>query len=89
MDTAYQDMRLLIEKNRDKVQAIAQGLLKFETLDVAEIEKLLRGEPLDKTSVNDLLDRERAKNAPAIPPKASSQPGVEHSPGAGAIPAPQ
>ena len=86
METAYQDTRLLIEKNRDKVQAIAQALLRYETLDVGDVEKIVRGEPLDKTSVNELLDKERAKNAAAVPPKTPGI-GVEHSPGTGAIPA--
>jgi cell division protease FtsH len=81
MDRAYQDTKVLIESNRDKIKALAEALMKYETLDVGEVDQILRGEKLDKPNMNDLLDRERAK--PVTPVRPSGRPGVEHSPNAG------
>jgi cell division protease FtsH len=76
VDEAVDETRRLLEENRSKIEDIAQGLLKYETLDAGEVEKLIKGESLDKPTVNDLLDaadtddrsRVKAKEAPKQPP---------------------
>lgn len=62
VDTAYETARKIMVENRDKVEAIAKALLKFETITGEEVNALIRGETLERTSVNDLLDSAEAKN---------------------------
>ncbi|MCD6393859.1 MAG: ATP-dependent zinc metalloprotease FtsH [Planctomycetes bacterium] len=62
IDQAYTDARHLIEANKDKMEAIAKALLKYETLDAADVEVILSGRELDKPTVSDLLAMEQAKN---------------------------
>ncbi len=76
---AYDDANKLIEENWDKVVAIAEALLKYETLSSDDVDKLMKGESLDKPTVSDLLDAEAAK-APASPPAPSTD---NHEPEAG------
>ncbi len=40
-DEAYAEATRLIEENRDKLEAIAQGLLEYETLDGSHIEEIM------------------------------------------------
>ncbi len=72
VDNAFEETRQLILANRDKLDAIAQALLKYETLDGQDVHKIIRGEPLDRPSVSDLLDAEGpvARKVAAEPPKA-------------------
>ena len=44
----YQKARKLIEDNMDKLEAIAQGLLEFETLDAPDVRMLADGQTLDE-----------------------------------------
>lgn len=43
----YDRARVLIDENLDKLEAIAQGLLEFETLDSSEVKMLAEGKSLD------------------------------------------
>ncbi|MDO8630330.1 MAG: hypothetical protein Q7R41_07540, partial [Phycisphaerales bacterium] len=61
LDTAYESTRRLMVDNREKVDAIAKALLKFETITGEEVNALIRGESLERTSVADLLDGAGAK----------------------------
>jgi len=61
VDRAYQSARELIETNRDKVERLAQALLKYETLGADEVTRILDGEVLDKPTVADLIGIEQAK----------------------------
>jgi len=56
LDTAYEHATRTINENRDKVEAVAQALLKYETLSGEEVNALIRGESLQRTGVSDLLD---------------------------------
>ncbi len=58
IETLYKQTRELMEANRDKIRAIAEALLKYETLTGNEVHTLIRGESLDKPSISDLLDAE-------------------------------
>ncbi|MEM9083768.1 MAG: ATP-dependent zinc metalloprotease FtsH [Planctomycetota bacterium] len=61
VDEAYQHATRLIDENWDKVQAIAEALLQYETLTAKEVERLMKGERLGKPSVSDLLNAEAEK----------------------------
>ena len=45
IDDQYALARRLIEENRDKVEAMAQALLEFETIDAEQIEDIAQGRP--------------------------------------------
>jgi len=83
MDEAYDATRKLLEANRDKLDGIAQALLKYETLSAEEVQQILDGKPLDKPTVGDLIAAEQAKSneadaepkaEPAAPPVAPDSP---------------
>jgi len=71
IDEAYTKVTDLIEANRDKLEALAQALLKYETLDAEDVRMILNGEVLDKPTVSDLLKLEQQKKPynPAEPKK--------------------
>ena len=46
MDEAYKQAKQVIEANRDRLEHIAQALLKYETLDADEVKVILDGRPL-------------------------------------------
>jgi cell division protease FtsH len=64
MDEAYRMAKQVLAQNRDKVEQIAQALLKYETLDAEEVKLIIEGGRLDKPTVGDLLAAEQAKAGP-------------------------
>jgi len=73
IDAAYAKTRKLLEDNSEKFEALAQALLKYETLDAEEVNAILEGKTLDKPTMDDLIEAEQAKSA-------KPSPGVTHSP---------
>jgi cell division protease FtsH len=69
IDAAYADAERLINQNWDKVIAIAEALLKYETLQGEEVKRLMRGERLGKPTVSELLQQatESAKGKTLAP----------------------
>jgi len=63
IDETYAQTKHIIETHKDQVIAIAEALLKYETLTSNEVDKLMKGESLGKTTVSDLLAAEREKTA--------------------------
>jgi cell division protease FtsH len=61
VDRAYRSAREMIEDNRDKVERLAQALLKYESLGSDEVIRIFDGEVLDKPTVTDLIGVEQAK----------------------------
>ena len=87
MNQAHKEIEDLLKENRQKVQSIAQALLKYETLDAEEVEQLIAGKVLDKPTVDDLLEAEQAKTErPTAAEPPESQPMPE--PPAGTVPEP-
>ena len=86
IDAAYEDARRIIDQNWEKVIAIAEALLRFETLSREDIDRVMRGEQLVKPTVADLLAAESAKPAAKpLPPK--TEPGTDEELG-GMLPSP-
>jgi cell division protease FtsH len=71
IDKALAETRELLMANQNELKALAEALLRYETLTADEVRKILDGASLDKPTVGDLLDRERAR---------STGPGVTISP---------
>jgi cell division protease FtsH len=78
--------RATLAQYRDQTEALARALLKYETLDRADVEKIFRGEPLDKVSLSGLLERE-APPAAARPVSAPASGPLPELPG-GPVPQP-
>ncbi len=90
VDTAYTDAVKMIEDNWDKVVAMAEALLKYETLSSDEVDRLMRGETLNKPTVADLLKAEKDKAdqpAPAPPQPTTDESYGDDAPGAMPSPA--
>ena len=61
-DEAYADATKILEENWEKVVAIAEALLRYETLNSDDVDHLLKGERLEKKTVAEIL-AEEARNA--------------------------
>jgi len=87
IDEAYDDTERMVEENWQHIDAIAQALLKYETLSVDEVDRIMKGERFDKPTVSDLLDAEAARARPRDKePRKRDDLGPE--PGAGPLPSP-
>ena len=81
IDEAYADAERIINENWEAVVAISEALLKYETLQKDEVDKLLRGESLDKPTVADLISREADKS----PPRTESSTSTDEDEGLGDV----
>ncbi|HZW10981.1 MAG TPA: ATP-dependent zinc metalloprotease FtsH [Phycisphaerales bacterium] len=81
VDEAYRDAEQLLEDNWRKVEAVAEALLKYETLSGEEVHKVMRGEPLGRSSLAELLASQRRPSPPAHPPRRDADEGPEAAPG--------
>ena len=88
LENAYEEARQIILENRDKVEAIAEALLKFETLTGEEVNALIRGETLERTSVTDLLDEANAESNVGIARPVQAEPEPRSDLGGDALPQP-
>ena len=89
-DEAYREAEEMLGANWDKVVAVAEALLKHETLTAEEVRKLMAGERLDKPTVSDLLAAEAKKAdgaAPAKPAGGEERPDEGFGPGLSPSPA--
>jgi cell division protease FtsH len=69
IDEAYTGAKRIIDENWEKTVAIAEALLRYETLQGEEVHRLVRGERLDKPTIAELLEQE-AGRYPVPPRKA-------------------
>jgi cell division protease FtsH len=68
IDEAYRDAERILTENWEKVEAVAQALLKHETLDADEVRLLCRGETLDRPSLSGILSDENVGPKPQARP---------------------
>ncbi len=76
VDEAFADAQRMLEAHWDKVVAVAEALLKYETLSSDEVKKLLNGETLGKPTISDLLAAEARKEAAAARPVPELLPDI-------------
>ena len=88
IDEAYAGAESLITENWPNVTAIAEALLKHETLQGEEVQRLLRGEALDKPTVAELLEQEAATTVPDSPQKRTDQGKKKPETGGDVLPSP-
>ena len=84
IDEAFCEAERIVNAHWEQVVAIAEALLKHETLSRDDVDRLMRGERLDKPTVADLLAVEAAKPMkPSLPPPKPELPDL-----GGAMPTP-
>ena len=87
IDGLYEETRVLLDGNRDRVEALAKALLKYETLDANDVDRIMRGDVLTKPTVGDLLAKEQSRRATTIAPSENpAEPDIQL--GGGPLPAP-
>jgi cell division protease FtsH len=87
IDGLYEETRKLLAENRDRVEAVAKALLKYETIDAQDIDRIMRGDNLTRPTVGDLLEKEHSRRATTIQPGPdNTEPDVQL--GGGPLPAP-
>ena len=57
--------REILQDHLDELEVLAQALLEYETLDRKDIDKLMKGEPLDKSDPDDHSDRTPKHSVPS------------------------
>jgi cell division protease FtsH len=62
MDAAFKMAKQVILENKERLEGVAQALLKYETLDAEDVKLILAGGRLDKPTVGELLAAEQARN---------------------------
>jgi cell division protease FtsH len=80
-DEAYADANRMIDSNWEKITAVAEALLRLETLQRDDVDRLMRGELVERPTVAQVL---AAK--PVAPVAPASEPPAEL--GGGAVPSP-
>ena len=89
IDSLWEETRQLLAANKDRVEALARALIKYETLDGQDIDRIMRGDQLTKPTVGDLLEKERNRRATTIAPGTTSEePDVRPGLGGGPLPSP-
>jgi len=88
IDGLYEETRKILEANKDRLEALAKALLKYETLDANDVDRIMRGDNLTKPTVGELLEKEQSRR-PAVtiqPAQDIDQPDVRL--GGGPLPSP-
>jgi cell division protease FtsH len=88
LDTAYETALRIITKHRETVEVISQALLKYETLTGEEVNALIRGESLERSSVSDLLDQAEARPTVGMARPVQLEPNPQAGLGGGPLPQP-
>lgn len=56
IDRLYVEATELLTAHRDKIDALARALMKYETLDTNDVDKIMRGEELTRPTVTDMTN---------------------------------
>jgi cell division protease FtsH len=83
-DEAYADARRMVEEHWEKVSAVAEALLRLETLQRDDVDRLMRGELVEKPTVAQVLAARPA--APGATAARPAEPPPELD--GGAVPSP-
>jgi len=65
IDTLEGETRQLLVTHKERLEAVAQALMRYETLDGNDVERIMKGENLSKPTVSDLLASEQQRRAEA------------------------
>ncbi len=82
IDHAYAEAKRILTERRDDLEALAKGLLEYETLSGDEIQMVLRGEKIIRKVVDDPASDNRRASVPTSSPRPDVPGGL------GPVPAP-
>jgi cell division protease FtsH len=88
IEEAHTRAREVIVQNRDKLEAIAQALLKYESITGEDVQMLLRGEKIDEIKDREAAE-ERAREERAKAEDKGSRPDTGWKPTQNPLPGPQ
>ncbi|MBI1190297.1 MAG: ATP-dependent zinc metalloprotease FtsH [Tepidisphaera sp.] len=89
VDEAFIDAKRLIDENWDKVVAVAEALIRYETLNAEDVERLMRGETITKPTVSEQIRaEERRKAAAAVLEQLEKNPADKPDMPPGGLPTP-
>lgn len=88
IDSLYEETRVMLEANRERVDAMAKALMRYETLDSNDVDRIMRGDTLSKPTVSDLLEKEGRRGSVIQPGPSDSAPDVRPGLGGGPLPSP-
>ncbi len=88
VDEAFRDAERLLNDNWPKVDAVAQALLKYETLSADEVHRLMRGERIDKPTVSELLAAEARQRSREDASQSHAKPAEDPEAPPGSLPSP-
>jgi cell division protease FtsH len=87
IDKSEKETREICLANKDRIEALAKALMKYETLDNSDVDRIMRGDTLTKPTVSELLEREQQnRRPPAVQSKPDAPPDMRL--GGGPLPAP-
>jgi cell division protease FtsH len=85
IDQLYDETRQLLDQNRERVEAMTKALMRYETLDSTEVDRIMRGEQLTKPTVSDLIEKEQTRRTPV---QQAADEGPQLGLGGGPVPSP-
>ncbi len=84
IEEAEQRTRQLLGENMEALHRVAQALLEYETLSGADVEKIMRGEPIDRRDYSEAVDTSDGNRPPMPGGEAPSRPARKS--GGGSVP---
>lgn len=60
---SYNEVKNIIKENRQRLERLAESLLKYETLEADEVKKILENQTIEKVTISDLINNEVRKEA--------------------------
>ncbi len=88
LDGAYDHAKRVVSENHDRVKAIAEALLAYETITGEEVNALIRGESLERSGMADLLDDAETNRPVGLARTIEAGPQPETDLGEGPLPQP-
>jgi cell division protease FtsH len=89
IDDAYSEADRILDAHWEQATAVAEALLKYETLQGEDVHRILRGERLDKPTVAELLKTEGgAASKRPMPAETGSDEASGEEPAGGVMPSP-
>jgi cell division protease FtsH len=86
IDEAEQKAREVLTEHMDDLHKLAKGLLEYETLSADEVQRVLRGEPIDRSEPTDKPQQPTGGRRASVP--SSGRPNKDSSGGMGPEPEP-
>ena len=79
----------MVESNRAAKAARAKARMRYDKLERADSDRIMRGDTRTKPTVSDLLDKENRRGVTSQPGPSNAEPDVNLTPGLGGpLPAP-